>query len=58
MAGNTPSGGALRNRIAQGKADPISDVERDIVKQMRANYNKKFGNSADAKRATRRRRTA
>lgn len=34
---------ALAGRIAEGKADPISDEERAIVAEIRAFYEKKYG---------------
>lgn len=34
---------ALAERIAAGKADPISDEERQIVAGLRADYEKKYG---------------
>lgn len=33
----------LGERIANGKADPISDEERSIVALFRADYEKKYG---------------
>jgi hypothetical protein len=42
---------ALAGRIAAGKADPISEEERAIVAELRANYEKKFGRDSN-KRST------
>lgn len=33
----------LADRIAAGQADPISEDERQIVKDLRAGYEKKYG---------------
>ena len=52
------SSSALQARIAEGKADPITDEERAIVKQMRANFNKRYGRSVAHQKSARLRRTA
>lgn len=38
----------LAERIAEGKADPISDEEREIVSDMREDFKRKHGRSADS----------
>lgn len=44
---------ALANRIAEGKADPISDEEREIVAEIRAFYEKKYGHRGRVQRQVR-----
>ncbi|RFA13907.1 hypothetical protein B7R21_07550 [Subtercola boreus] len=36
---------ALASRIAEGKADPITNEEREIVAKIRAFYEKKYGHN-------------
>lgn len=43
MADDNSSRSALRERISRGEAEPISDVERDLAKLIRADINKKYG---------------
>lgn len=33
----------LAERIAQGKAEPISDIERQLAAELRADYVKQYG---------------
>jgi hypothetical protein len=36
-------GSGLQRRIAEGKADPISDLERAQLQELRAIYKERFG---------------
>jgi hypothetical protein len=44
--------GALAQRIAEGKADPISDREREQLQEMRQAYVRRFGEEPDASSTT------
>jgi hypothetical protein len=43
------SGGSLQRRIAEGKADPISDRERAQLQEIRAIYVRRFGKDPDGR---------
>ena len=49
MAEKTGRVSVLAGRIAAGKADPISDEEREIAAGLREYYEQKFGRRAAAK---------
>lgn len=40
---------ALDGRIKQGKADPITSIEKRLVAELREGYEKKYGGSKSAK---------
>jgi hypothetical protein len=40
----------LQRRIAEGTADPISDLEREQYKQMQEIYVRRFGREPDVQR--------
>ncbi|WP_404473444.1 hypothetical protein [Microbacterium aerolatum] len=40
---------SLQRRIAEGKAEPISDLEREQLQQLRAIYVRRFGKELDTR---------
>lgn len=44
---------SLQRRIAEGKAEPISELERDQLRQLRTIYIRRFGKEPDARKETR-----
>jgi hypothetical protein len=51
--GNMKQSSGLQRRIAEGKAEPISELERDQLRQLRAIYLRRFGKEPDALRGPR-----
>ncbi|WP_417556068.1 hypothetical protein [Microbacterium sp.] len=43
---------SLQRRIVAGKAEPISDLERNQLQQMRKIYEQRFGEKPDVSRAS------
>lgn len=48
----TSRNGSLQSRIAAGKAEPISDRERDQLEALRQTYIQKFGVDPSAHKAS------
>lgn len=44
---------SLQRRIAEGKAEPISDLEREQLRQLRTIYVRRFGKEPDARKESR-----
>ncbi|MFB7252381.1 hypothetical protein [Microbacterium sp. NPDC056234] len=44
---------SLQRRIAAGKAEPISDLEREQLRQLREIYVRRFGKDPDTQRDAR-----
>lgn len=43
---------SLQRRIAEGKAEPISDRERDQLEELRQTYIRRFGREPEARPVT------
>lgn len=51
--GKMKKSSSLQRRIAEGKAEPISELERAQLQQLRAIYVRRFGKAPDAPRESR-----
>ncbi len=51
--GKMKQSSSLQRRIAEGKAEPISELEREQLQQLRAIYVRRFGKAPDAPRESR-----
>lgn len=49
MAEVSKSAGSLQRRIAAGKAEPISDREREQLQELRQAFVRRFGKEPDAR---------